>query len=372
MAKAIGQSRHLVTHWRQQKDEAADFVAQLLALPSAHQELKISNLRRAHQRAVCDLLLSHSRERRHDDPHEALRLAKLATLVAERLDPATCGETRARAWADLGNLWRICGDHVEARRALGKARRIFDREGSDPLTGAEIDSLVASFERCEDRPERAIELLERAVRVQARFANLEGTARALLQLAALYSEQGDIDRAFRSSVAALDLSEDLGDRRLKFIALEGLIYYTAQMGRTQEALSLAQRALPVYRLGAPALDHLRMIWTVARFQVEVEDHRAAATTLQDLKQEFLAADLPYEVALVGLDLAVCWAALGDRSQLRREAAETTQLLTQLGVERESLAAAKLWSQAELQEVTASTALLATALEKARQIDGRSP
>ncbi|MEM7479572.1 MAG: hypothetical protein AAF481_00240 [Acidobacteriota bacterium] len=363
---ALGHAARWIVDVQREREEAEASVAALLELPAAHQALKVTNLRRAHRQGVCEALIDHARSERHESAAESLRFARLATVVAERLDPETCGETRARAWAEFGNALRLRGDHRESRRAFGQAERILREECADPLVEAEVASLKATLEGMDQRPDRAAALLERAARLQSRFSDLAGTAHTLLQLSQIYGNQlDDTDRGMRSAVAALELSEEAGDRGLKLIALQHLIHFLAAAGRPQEALRLLDRATPVFELGAPLRHRLRLRWLAGRLQAEVDDHRAAAETLLAVREIFLEQDLPFEVALVSLDLAVSWAHLGRRQRLRRLVRETAALLANLGLEPESLAAVQLLARTEAEEIYSAASQIAAAIEALR-------
>ena len=126
--------------------EAAELLARLKTLAPAQQRLLLENASAAHTRAVCDGLIELARGQRTHDAHETRRLAELAVVVAERIPPDVAGDEPARAWAELGNSLRICGELAAAGEALTKASELGEECGLDPLAEAEILSFWASLE----------------------------------------------------------------------------------------------------------------------------------------------------------------------------------------------------------------------------------
>jgi hypothetical protein len=186
--------------------------------------------------AVCELLLDRSREAAAADAAgnagagSALQLAEMALAIAERLDPALCGESvalglRARAWAHLGHARRLGGDLEGAEWALATAEVLVLAEvepdeatatggsvgplGLEPQEWAQLLVFKAGLFADRGYLGEADRLLERAAELHGAAGEPQGAGRALLQQASIQAEMGDGARAadlLRAAVELLDLA----------------------------------------------------------------------------------------------------------------------------------------------------------------------
>ena len=90
-------------------------VQELLAASEHERRLLIRNEESFRTLALCELLEARCRATWFVDPEEAVELARLAALVAERLDLGVYGAQRvenakAMAWMHLGNAFRIAAE----------------------------------------------------------------------------------------------------------------------------------------------------------------------------------------------------------------------------------------------------------------------
>src|SRR5258706_5355680 len=99
---------------------------------------------------LCESLLEKSRVLRYTDHAGMLRLAELARVACDRLDPAVHGAERrsdmqARAWAELANAYRVANEFAQAEAAMGLALELRAQGTGDPLLYARIADLSASL-----------------------------------------------------------------------------------------------------------------------------------------------------------------------------------------------------------------------------------
>jgi hypothetical protein len=152
---------------------------------------------------------------------------------------------------------------------------------------------------------------------------------------------------------AARLSDDALLARLKSLAI------LAESGELHEAVDLVKRVRHLFEARAPKIDRLRFDWVAARLESELGNYESAAMALVSLRRGFLGENLPYDVALVSLDLALTYARLGRRRELRQIAAETSFLFASLGIDREHIGSLNLLSQtneAQVAEVAAALAV----------------
>ncbi|HEX2224834.1 MAG TPA: hypothetical protein VHN15_11570, partial [Thermoanaerobaculia bacterium] len=94
----------------------------------------------------------------------------------------------------------------------------------------------------------------------------------------------------------------------------------------------------------------------------------AETVLRAARDGFQELDLPYDLALVSLELALLCAEQGRAAEARRIAAEMLPLFASRQIHREALAALRLWQEAGGEgagDSFALTAELLAYLKKAR-------
>ena len=142
------------------------------------------------------------------------------------------------------------------------------------------------------------------------------------------------------------------------------------------AIVLIREARPLFELAAPRLDRLRFDWLAARVDADLGLYGAAARQLAYLRRYYGEEGLPYEVALVSLDLVGIYARQERRADLKELVGETAELFRDLGIGRETLAALTLLAQAHQAEALALirhlTSEVKGARRAARQQGGMAP
>jgi hypothetical protein len=149
------------------------------------------------------------------------------------------------------------------------------------------------------------------------------------------------------------------------IAVQNLAYCHVENGQPTEALFYVQRGRLALNAVGSRLDRLRFDWIEARVSAELGRWVTAVGLLKRLRAAYLEEDLPYEAALVSLELAVAQARIGRRQALVDLAQETAELFARLGVDREATAALGLLAQAKTAEIAAMSSWLAAAVHRAR-------
>jgi hypothetical protein len=365
MARAVVKAPALERQAAAERSAAAAILDRLASQPLARQRLFLANAAAAHRRAVCELLLERAREQRHRSARKTLRFAELALLVAERRAGPGADELRARAWAEVGNARRIRADLPGAARAFAEAERLIAGGCADPLFRAELLSLRASLAHDHREFTEATELLQGCAMIYDSCGCKPGSAKALVQLGFLHGLRGDPAAGIRPLLRALDLAGDVGDRCLTQIAIQNLIHLVAEAGHPHHASALVAYARPLFERTSEALDRLRFDWVAARIDRDVGLLRTAAAQLERLRTTYAKEELPYEAALVSLDLAAVYARDQRREALRELAAASCDLFRRLGVGREHLASLALLAQVDALEALELIAALAKAVEGSR-------
>ncbi|HEY2291021.1 MAG TPA: hypothetical protein VGM86_10000 [Thermoanaerobaculia bacterium] len=93
------------------------------------------------------------------------------------------------------------------------------------------------------------------------------------------------------------------------------------------------------------MDILRVNWLAARIAAGQGRTEEAIAGLEQVGRDFTARELPYDAALSSLDLAVLWLEAGRTAEVKRLAAAMGWIFKAKGIDREALAALKLFCDA---------------------------
>jgi tetratricopeptide (TPR) repeat protein len=182
--------------------EAPALFAELMRHPPERREILVRNSGRFRNFTLCELLLRASREESSRSPDRAERLARLALLIAERLDPERLGaepleDTRARCWALVGNARRAASDLHGAEQAFQEAEAHLRQGTRDRMERAIGLALKASLRRAQRRFSEAVRLLRRALSIWLAAGETRRAVEAMLAWALVHREAGELERAIR-------------------------------------------------------------------------------------------------------------------------------------------------------------------------------
>jgi transcriptional regulator with XRE-family HTH domain len=289
------------------------------------------------------------------DAREALELAELALVIAERVTGEEVLRSRAQGycWAHVGNARRVANDHDGADEAFTRA---WDLWRADTEAGAELFpewrllSLEASLRRDQRRLPEALELLDRAQAVCA--GEVKAVARILLKKEHVLEVMGDTEGALAVLTQLAPLVEASGDAdlvlRLRFNMTDDL----CQLGRYAEAAALLPRVRELAIEQANELDLLRLVWLEARIDVGQGRTPEARAGLEQVRRKFADLEMPYDAALASLDLALLWLEAGHAGKVRELAIEMEAIFRAKKIHREALSALILfWEAAQREAVT---------------------
>jgi hypothetical protein len=119
------------------------------------------------------------------------------------------------------------------------------------------------------------------------------------------------------------------------------------------------------------LDLVRVLWLEGRIAGASGKRDVAVTAMEQVRREFTARSLAYDVALVSLELAVIYLEEGRLGDVRDLARQTMSVFQTQGIHREILAAIRLFFEtAEKEAATAELARqIAEYLQRARYEPG---
>lgn len=329
--------------------EAAALLGKVLARPAAERQGLVQEVR-FHSLKLCQLLQERSELLWCEDPAAGVELARLAVQISGFLDESHYGkglaeDTRALAWACLGNAYRIASDLRRAEEALDQADTHLEHSGGEAYTEAQILSFRASLRSSQCRFREAAKLLDRALAIyrEAKDRHLEG--KALIQKGLALGHDGQFQKAIRLLRRGLSRVDITEEPRLLVSAQHNLVGFLNDSGSPDQALGTLHKTRRLYRdLGEPS--HLaRLSWLEGRILRDLGRLDEAEAALKEARDFFVQREIGLDAARVLLDLATVYAQRGETAELKRLAAEMVPLFASRDVHPEALAALALFQKA---------------------------
>lgn len=357
----------------QEIDRAAALVGELLEKSGPDRRHLIENQPRFRALKLSELLLARSREAWFADPAAAVELAELAVVVSDRLDVEHYGivlveDARARAWAYLGNAWRIASDLRRAEKSFRTAEEHHRKAGEDAYTGAEILSFKASLRNAQGRFKEASALLDSVIEVYRKARDRHREGRALIKKGTSLSygaRHAEAARLVRRGLAKIDIDEE---PRLLVSARQTLIASLKGSGQPEKALQVLQETRDLYLEIGDRSHLVRLRWLEGKIHRDLGHQDEAEAALREVRDALVDRGLGLDAALASLDLAMIYLERGDTGELKRLAAEMIPVFESRDDHQKALAAFLLFRQAaEAEQVTlALLQEMASSLEQVRR------
>ncbi len=335
---------------QKERAQAAHLLDELLAHEPKKRSLLLGNAPRFHTWGVYELTLERSWNVRRSNQARARELAALALEISSRLDGAYYSaqlieDLRARAWSYIGNLRRMASDLEGAEGAFETAYAHLKRGTREPIERAMFLDLKASLRRAQRRFDDSVRLLKRAADIFLRQGDRHRAGKSLVNLSVVYDIAGNTNEAISILRQAVELIDPAADERLLLDAWHNQIWYLTSLGRFIEAQGFYRNARPLYARYESSGFGTRRLWVKGRIERGLGQIESAEGLLLAARKGFLEAEIPYEAALVSLDLAVLYAEQSRTEELKRLATEILPIFSSLGIQREALAALMFLKQA---------------------------
>lgn len=308
---------------------------QLERHPETRVRLLVDNREQYRTWGLAEELISRSLKAIFDNqPCRAVRLSRLAVVVADRIDClpypiSLASDLRARAWSNLGNSYRCAGQLRSAGAAFERADEILLEGTGDPLEEASLLCHRASLETDCGHYMVAIDLLDHACGIYRSLGESKHLARALVQLVIpleFNAPGGGLETA-RTAERLLDPERD---GELFLFARHNQIGALINSGHPEQASMLLEASRKHYRRDGTPWAEINLAWTEARLAAALDNLEEAEASYEVLLQEVLERDRRLEGALVALDLAGCRLALGKLHSAAELAAAMAQTLSDWG------------------------------------------
>jgi len=300
--------------------------------------------------SLCESLLERSRSLRYTDHAGMLRLADLARVACDRLDPAAHGAERrsdmqARAWAELANAYRVSNEFPQAEEAMGQALLLRAQGTGDPLLYARIADLSASLACDQRRFKEAFRLLDLAYAIHSRFSDSHEVGRIVLLKGLYTGYAGKPEEGLQLLIRGLSMIDRARDAKLVFHTLHNVLLFRVELGEYEQAQRQLQRMRPLYAVHADWLNLVKLHRLEGEIAAGLGDLETAEVIFQRTREEFEGAGLGYLAALVSLDLAGIWLQQSRTAEVQSLASDVVSSFRALGVEREALSALHLLQDA---------------------------
>jgi len=352
---ALEETARTVASWEtaleRERDEAPGLFLELLELPADQREALLDEgVTRFHTWGVFEILVERSLEVTIQDPARGETLGLLALRLSDRLDAALYGaeriaDLRARAWAYIGNACRMRFDFAAAEEAFLTALARLKEGTKDSLERAILLDLRASLRRAQRRFEDALRFLGRAVAIFLEAGERHRAGRSLVNMSTVHHHAGDPASGIPLLQQALELIDPEREPRLLLCARHNLVFYQAELGRFVEAQKLYREARPLYRSFNEPWVQNRRSWVRGKIARGLGQSKQAETHFLAARDGFVKEGIPYDTALVSLELALLYAEQGRTEELKRLAADMVPIFTSRHIHREALAALTFLRQA---------------------------
>jgi tetratricopeptide (TPR) repeat protein len=338
---SAAETHALAQNLRRQQAQAEKIAA---LLPSDELNVGRSMPRKVEEIEIFNGLLAKSWSLRHENPGLMVQYAFLAVRYAKRFTARRYGleqvfDLKGRAWAELGNAYRVLDQHDLAAEALLQARYLLEELGSgDESLLIRLCELEASLAADRRQFGYAACLLLKILDFHQRTGDRHRAGRALIKRGLYMGYGGDPEEALRLLPEGLALVDEEREPGIVHSAIHNQLLFIVDCGRFSEGRIFRLRHSRILARDEGRMNRLRLRWVEGRIEAGLGNLVSAETTFREVKQEFEESGRPYIASIVALDLA----AVLLTQQLPQEAHEivlaASKVFRAMRIEREGLAA----------------------------------
>lgn len=352
--EAFERSQHWAMKWvhllQRERGEALGLFQELMGRTVEQREMLLRNSRRFRTWGLLELLIDRSIETSIQDSRRGEELGRLALRVAGLADADRYGADRlhdmkARAWSHIGNALRIQSDLQGADVAFQRGRKHLELGTGDLFELALFLDLEASLRRGQRRFPEATRLLKRAITLFSKLDDSHRVGRSLVNLSLIFLYSERWEESIPLLHRAMELIEPETEPRLLLTAKHNLIFALTSQGHFLEAQRAYCKALPLYRAFPDAWTQNRHEWIQGRIARGLGQLEEAELHFIAARDGFLAEEIPYDTALVALELALVYAEQGRSADLKQLAAGLVPVFTSRQIHREALVAFAFFQRA---------------------------
>lgn len=368
-------ARDLEKRWRKEHEKLKRALACLDQAPGGlgDESFPWRQVQTLHGWPLCEALLRKSYEVRFTDSKRMLSLAESAAGVAKNIKaekypwPGFAADLQARAFAELGNAYRVNDRFSEADAAFERVIGFLEEGTGDPLLQARVLDLFASLRSAQRRLDDAIALLDQVHTLYLAAGDAHLAGRAMISKGISIHYQGYPRDAVGFLQRGSDLLESRRDPQLERSTTLSLIYALADCSEYRQASALLLQSGLREAFAAEPLNLLKLRWVEGKIHAGLSRPAKAERAFVEVLREYLHLGQVYDSALVGLELAAVWLQQGKAAQVRELAEEMYATFVELGVQPEAARALYFVREACLVQ-----AVTVTMIERVRQFLERLP
>ncbi len=298
----------------------------------------------------------------YNDPQKALKWAKIAPTLALAVPKTAglkgCQEHHSRlvlAWVVLGSAYRAASEHTNSDRTYEHALRLIESESIPSLVQVDYYRRLSTLRACQKKHDEALALADVAVELLRTVDDNKARARALIArgyaLATVerFSEAGDCFGEALTMAGNPDKGS-AADQRLHRSICHNLAQSINDQAHVNSAdfnlfFAYLRKARAEVKGGRRSVARYRLLWVEGLLWAKIGTHSRAEKAFKVALEGFQALRLPFEIALVSLDLGAIYHHNGEWSKLEILATATYRLFRLLAADTESIAALSLWMDA---------------------------
>jgi tetratricopeptide (TPR) repeat protein len=362
LSNASASAKSLLRRWRKETAKLERALSLLDQFPTGLEDesFPARQAQTLHGWPLCEALLRKSYEARFSDPKRTLALAESAAGVAKhiRLEkypwPGFIADLRARAFAELGNAFRLNLRFKDADVAFSQAREYLEQGTGDSYLQAQVLDLEASLRSSQRKLEDAVDLLDQVHSLYVEAGDPHFAGRALISKGINKRSQGEPRAAVSLLEEGLELLEPERDPQLVSIGQQALLDGLADCGEYGRASRLLLQSGLREAFATDPLNLLKLRWVEGKIHAGLGRMGRAERAFREVREGFLSHGQVYDAALVGLDLAAIWLRQGQAAQVQELAEEMHAIFEDLGVQLEAAKALQFIHEAcRVQAVTVS-------------------
>jgi transcriptional regulator with XRE-family HTH domain len=320
--------------------------------------------------AMVERLCAESRSAAANSGKDALELAELARIAAGKLKGAAAQRSRASGYAlaHQANALRVMAELVQAELAFAKAKKLWvEGAPGDPgfFEAAQMLSLEASLRMNQGYAKDALALLQKA----DALARPELKPRLLIKKANALQNLGNHQEAIELLDCATSPAAPILEPRQLLVVLFNKTVSLWALERFADAEKQLGEVCELANRQRNGLDLLRTRWLSARVRDGLGHSQEAIALLEGVREELVSRQMPHDIALVLLDLAILRKRLGQSAQVVALAHQVWAIVQAQRVPETSLAALRLFcGEVESGTLTAELARqIRDFLEQTRQV-----
>jgi tetratricopeptide (TPR) repeat protein len=323
---------------------AATLLTELDELPTLRQQFLVRNSRRYLSADLARLLAERSFELRFQDPRRMLHAARLAALIAERLqeegagDAAQLADLRALCASQLCSALRINGDLGSAEQEIAIARTALKEGTGDAVVRAAVSMHLGVLLCSQCHFEAAVRTFEEVTAIYRDLGKRHELANALVAQAIATLSSGDPEGSLSLLFEAIPKIEGERDPRLTLAACHAVVSSQIDAGQIEDAsLKWIELRFLYEQIGDP-LVRLKGQWLEGKLMIAQGVIPAGIRLLEKAREDYRRHGMPYDAAVIVLEIAQGYLHLGRRDRVRSLIAEILPVFRDLNVNANILSA----------------------------------